>query len=56
MTHWIQGMDPCKWCGGSHLHRDCQTDAGKEAAGGSHWSTGALTFEVTATGSPPTAS
>ena len=25
ITHWVEGMDPCK-CGGKHLYRDCDKD------------------------------
>ena len=30
ITHWIDGMDPCK-CGGKHLYRDCDQESSATA-------------------------
>lgn len=29
---WIEGMDKCRYCGGKHLHRECNSKAAKDAA------------------------
>ncbi len=31
VKEWIEGMQPCKYCNGKHLHRDCTSEAAKKA-------------------------
>eukprot|EP00972_Heterocapsa_arctica_P115899 16450301-Heterocapsa_arctica.AAC.1 len=29
-TVWKDGMKPCRFCGGRHLHSDCRSNAAKQ--------------------------